>query len=102
MKAEKKFAYLSTASLAKLRTWREENENDPLAEAYYAACEAIGAVDTALISDRLRKSWPYNDDLNNKKWGGWIPVATGLEDLAYQHRDTIGRVILEMIKRERV
>ncbi len=98
---EKKFVTLSKASLDKVWAWCEENESDPLAEAFMGACTALGTIDCSKISDRLKKSWPGGDDINSKKWGGWIDAAYVLDDLAFIHRDTLGRAILDMLKRER-
>lgn len=92
---EKKFVYLSKTSRDKVWAWCEENESDPLAEAYMGACYALGAIDCSKISDRLKKSW------QGKKVWGWIDEAFALDDLAFKHRDTLGRAILSMLKRER-
>ena len=93
-----KFVYLSKTNLAKVLDWCEANENDPIAEAYMGACGAIGAIDCSKISDRLEKSW--KGPREGKRGYGWIEAAYKLDDLAYMHRDTIGRAILNMLKRE--
>ena len=96
---EKKVVSLSKTSLSKVWAWCEENEDDPLSEAYMGACSAVGSIDCSKILTRLEKSWPGRDF--PKKLGRLIDAAYSLDDLAYMHRDNIGRAILDMLKRER-
>lgn len=97
------FVELSTASLRKVDEWVEKNDGDPLALAYqYARVVANGwcfmseryYLDEAW--ERLRKVWPFESRSAYK----FIPYLTRASDYAYKHRDTIGRLILEVIKKE--
>jgi hypothetical protein len=97
---EKKLVHLSRASLGRVCDWCEKNEDDPLAIAYTSACLAVEYVDYKKIMERLERSWPGTRNPRCKTWGGWIGVAIMLEDLAIAYRDTIGRTILDVIKRE--
>lgn len=99
-KTGKKFVSLSNASLCKIWNWCEGNRGDPLELAYVGACNALGTIDCSKISGRLKRSWPNADDTKGRRWGHWIISAHELDDLAFMHRDTIGRTILGVIKRE--
>lgn len=87
----KRFVYLGKVNLERLGKWCLENEGDPLAEAFEGACAALGLLDRSKIIDQLAASRPRHNA---------IRIASQLEDLAYQYRDTMGRVILKMMKSE--
>jgi len=91
---KKAFVALSSTSLIKVWEWCEQNYTDPLADAYMVACTAVGGLDPSIIAARLKVSWSGMDK------HGWIDEAYKLYNFSLQHRDTIGRIILGVIKRE--
>lgn len=93
--SEKRFVGLSNANLVKVWAWAEQHEdNDPIAEAYSAACYAVGTI--RKIDNRLASSWPTE---GRDSWK-WTYVSCSLEKQAFEYRDTLGRVIIDMLKRE--
>ncbi len=84
---------LSKKSLAAVWEWAEANEGNPLAEAYMGACSAIGMLDCSAICDVLEKDW------RGKKYG-YIDEAYRPYNLAFIYRDTVGRLILDMLHRQ--
>ena len=93
--ATNKTVWLSTKSLERVWSWAIKNEHTPLGEAYMAACAAVGARDCRKIADQLRPTW-------KRKRGkyGYISEAYKLYEMPYTYRDTVGRIILDMLKRE--
>ena len=88
----KKFVHLSSKSAGIVYQWAEINSNNPLSKTYMDACCVLGGIDRKGNHDELQKYWrPGNHD--------YIKFNTDLTDKAYILRDTIGRVILEHIKR---
>ena len=89
----KNYVELSRKSRDKVWAWCEENEGTPLAEAYIAACYAVGSLDCSKICEQIKPTW------KNKRIShiseGFKPYDTG-----FIHRDTVGRIILNLIKRE--
>ena len=95
----KGFVALSPKSLAKVFAWSEKNQRGvPLAGVYYDVCTAIGEFDFMTVADRLEAAWPEKD--KSPGWGGYAEEALKVKDALYLCRDTIGRTILEMLKRE--
>ena len=89
-----KFVYLSQKSLDKVIEWSEKNDCDPLAKAFIDACFAIGSTDFYEIHKRLEKS--YEPKKHSKKMFHYIDIKYS----ALRYRDTIGRIIFDMLKRE--
>lgn len=90
--SKRNFVYLSSKSLKIVWNWCESNADDPLAIAYNGACIAIGNFNYSDIAERLDESW------SKKKYVGY-KVGRELSDQCVQYRDTLGRVIFDMIKR---
>jgi len=85
---------LGDKSLSKVWEWAEENEEtSPLAKAYCASCYAIGVLDSSAICQELETHW------RGKNYG-YIREAYKPYDFAFLYRDTIGRIILDMMKRQ--
>lgn len=96
--SEKKFVSLSESSLKKVYDWCERNEGDPLAKAYFGACTALGSLETREIAERLGFS-RLDRKADSRKVVYW-DTAYRIKQLAFKYRDTIGREILKMLKRE--
>ncbi len=90
----KKHKALSSKSLELVWEWCERNDGSPLAEAYLAACAAVGALDCSKIADQLKPTW------KKKEKFGYIYEAYKPFDIAFIYRDTVGRVIFDLLKRE--
>ncbi len=83
---------LSAGSLKKVWDWAEANNGNPLADAYIDACSAVGALDCRAIADVLKTTW-------RAKGFGYIHEAYKPYNAAFFYRDTVGRLILEMLRR---
>ena len=92
-----KFVSLSDSSLTKVWDWCEENKSDPLSESYMGACLACGHTDWSKIATRLKTSWPST----KRDKSGWFDISYNIGTEVYKLRDIIGRVILDVIKREK-
>ena len=93
----KKFVYLGDANLKKILDWCDKNEDDPFAHFYLGACTSVGSFDSYSLEERLAKSRAKQVEL------GWLKECKRvgeLKDKAFILRDSIGREILAMIKRE--
>lgn len=93
MKINKKVTMLSKANLDKVYQWAEENESDPLAQAYMGTLYAIGVTYQDKMIDRLKKVW-------GTKSGKYVSAAFANYDFLFASRDSLGRVILDMLKKE--
>ena len=94
-KTMEKHRSLSTKSLALVWDWCERNQGTPLAEAYITACAALGAFDRKGIAAQLKTTW--------KRKGGYnhILEASDLYRQTFIYRDTVGRTIFDLMKREK-
>lgn len=91
----KKHVALSNKSLERVYSWCERNEGTALEQAYMDACTAVYGLDTISIRVQLKDAW-----ISKKKPRA---VEAGKPyDLAFEYRDTIGRMILDLIKREAI
>ena len=95
---KKKFVSLSQESLDKIYAWSEVDENyyTPLAEAYRGDCYVVGITDCSKIIDQLKPTWK-----GKRNEYGYISEGLRAGDYMYEHRDTVGRIILDMIKRQK-
>jgi len=91
-KALSGFKSLSDKSLKVVYEWAESNEPNPLASAYLGACGAVGSLDCSAIAESIEMNWRGSP---RKRWDeAYKPYY-----LAFVYRDTIGRMILNEIKR---
>jgi hypothetical protein len=84
---------LGSKSLKAVWEWTEENEEHPLSQAYYGACNGIGNYQTWDIQNSLKDTWRGNKI-------GRIRAARKPVLLGYIYRDEIGRMILRMLKKQ--
>ena len=93
--------HLSQKSLAKVWDWSQHRDQKdcPLAFAYEMACCAFGIIcgsgsDSEMpLLLRLRKTWGIGAKSGKLSWEAYHS--------AMDHRDRIGRMILEVMKKER-
>ena len=90
----KKFVGLSDGSLKIVNDWYDEygNAGTPLGQAYENAAVALGGYNRMAVYRQLANSVSLS---KASKDSGQLKI------LAYQHRDSVGRVILDMIKRSK-
>lgn len=86
---------LSKKSLRVVLQWADNNENNPLADAFLSACFANGGLDCNKISNVLKKDWQGKNKI------GYIDEAYKPYELSFVYRDIIGRMILDMLRRQR-
>ena len=88
MTKEKRFVYLSAKNLAACWAWTEANPGHPLAEAYETSCGGVATeMDVWGIAECLPKK-------NGERLFVVLDRVRAIQDLSYQHRDSIGRMIL--------
>lgn len=90
------FKYLGKRSLDRIWGWCERNEGTPLAEMYLNGCACIGGFDAINVADQIESTYVKPKKHRLK----YVRKANRLQDNAFIYRDSIGRVILEIIKRE--
>ena len=93
MSCDEKQRTLSTKSLGIVGDWCERNDDDPLTKAYMGACDAVASLDCSAIYERLEKSLKVSTDQIIRE--AYKPYY-----LSFQYRDTIGRMIFDLNKRE--
>lgn len=84
---------LSNASLKKVWDWCEANEGTPLAEAYMGACAAVGMLDIHACFAHMKDHGASSPAVIRRE-------TAKVYDSAFIHRDTVGRVILDMLNRK--
>ena len=91
------FVYISVKNLAKISTWCDENWDHPLSRMYGDVCVGIGGMMEELIpaSTAIAPLWPGIPKYETRPYPQLLMAKT----VAYEARDRIGRVILEVIKR---
>ena len=90
---------LRKSSLKKVFDWCEENPTEPLALLYLESCSGIGARDSfyKYAIDAFKKI--YGKKFFNKKLYKQIErLSVEINGIAFDLRDSIGRVILAQIK----
>jgi hypothetical protein len=93
---EQKFVSLSAKSLDTVYDWCEQNiDDDPLARAYIGICVAIAQYDASEVMDRIYQSWPVGVKVSGRLFS---PYRFKID--LYESRDTLGRVVLETIRRD--
>ena len=82
---------LSKKSLRKIWLWHEDNKESPLSIAYFGACGALGSLELNAVAEENGLEWSKN---NHSR-------LLDIDDAAYALRDTIGRLIFELIKKDK-
>jgi hypothetical protein len=104
MKATTKFRYLSRATATRILAWCQQHEDHPLSKAYMASLlafqsdpdpqDALWNLYTYTYSEFADRLEPIHGI--GKTMAQWRKIY----DAQFQHRDTVGRIILDVIKRE--
>lgn len=92
-----KFVFLSKKNLDKINAWVEQNEYHVLGEAYNGVCYAIGSYNNSKITDFFQNSYKGKKLL---RWYYFFRKSNDILDNLYIARDSIGREILKIIKKE--
>jgi hypothetical protein len=95
-----KHVSLSSRSLQRAFAWATANEfTSPIADAYLAACAAVGSLEFDRVVSELEKH-------RYKSMGEWIRLGklyaklNALRNLSFVYRDELGREILHIISVE--
>lgn len=94
----KKHVSLSGASLEKVYDWAVANAESPLGRTYLAACAVVDLSNPHGIAAQLDRTRPECNGTATfkKRWH----EARAPQEQAFILRDTVGRYILEMLKRQ--
>ena len=101
-RCRRRYVSVSTQNLKKVLEWVEYNENNPLADAYLAACYSCSFWDHQNVSEAIDYLFDLHGPKNysSPQWGKIRGRTSNIEQLAYIHRDSVAREILLVIKSE--
>lgn len=99
-----KFVYLSTASLKKVSEWVDRNEDNPICILYMNACGLIAELKEQEPFEQHYLTLKKVSELNSKKCSNLYEesrhIYYELDKCVFRQRDNVGRIILEIIKRD--